>query len=238
MSGAVAPPARWRRLIGMGVISVIAFVGFIALGIWQIHRYKHKDKVQAQILHAQLLPPVPMGAHPSPYEKVAATGHWIFGHPALYGDQIRNFPQGPVQGAQLIMPFQRQDGSIVMVDLGWIPGRTPHDVPLPIGRTTVSGYVQTQELLGMFRAKNDPAHRIFYSLDARTIGHALGLHRVAKFTLIALGPKPLAGGPIPASSLPHPPNNSKQYFLTWFGLALVVPFEFFFYARKIFRENR
>lgn len=237
MSGAVAPPARWRRLIGMGVISVIAFAGFIALGIWQVHRYHHKAIILSQITRAQLRPPVPMGAHPSPYQKVAVTGHWIFGHPALYGDQIRNFPQGAVQGAQLVMPFQRDGGSIVMVDLGWVAGRTPHDVPLPSGPTMVSGYVQAQELLGMFRAKDDLADKIFYTLDARTIGHALGLHRVAKFTLIALGPKPLAGGPIPAASLPHPPNNSKQYYLTWFGLALVVPFEFFFYARKILREK-
>ncbi|HQT88842.1 MAG TPA: SURF1 family protein [Acidiphilium sp.] len=237
MSGAIAPPARWRRLIGMGVISVIAFAGFIALGIWQVHRYHHKAIILSQITRAQLRPPVPMGAHPSPYQKVAVTGHWIFGHPALYGDQIRNFPQGAVQGAQLVMPFQRDDGSIVMVDLGWVAGRTPHDVPLPSGPTMVSGYVQAQELLGMFRAKDDLADKIFYTLDARTIGHALGLHRVAKFTLIALGPKPLAGGPIPAASLPHPPNNSKQYYLTWFGLALVVPFEFFFYARKILREK-
>lgn len=237
MSGAIAPPARWRRLIGMGVISVIAFAGFIALGIWQVHRYHHKAIILSQITRAQLRPPVPMGAHPSPYQKVAVTGHWIFGHPALYGDQIRNFPQGAVQGAQLVMPFQRDGGSIVMVDLGWVAGRTPHDVPLPSGPTMVSGYVQAQELLGMFRAKDDLADKIFYTLDARTIGHALGLHRVAKFTLIALGPKPLAGGPIPAASLPHPPNNSKQYYLTWFGLALVVPFEFFFYARKILREK-
>ena len=237
MTNAVAPPARWRRLLGMGVISTLACAGFIALGIWQIHRYHHKSAIQAQITRAQLMPPIPLPAHPSPYQKVAVTGHWLFGHPALYGDQIRNFPQGPVQGGQLIMPFQRADGAAVMVDLGWVAGRTPHDVPLPTGPTEVSGYVQTQQLLGMFRAKNNLQKRIFYTLDARIIGHALGLHRVAPFALIALGPKPLAGGPIPAISLPHPPNNSKQYFLTWFGLALVVPFEFFFYARKILKER-
>jgi surfeit locus 1 family protein len=228
---------RWRRLVGMGVISVVGIILLIALGVWQVHRYKYKLGVQAQIHEAQLAPPVPLGPNPSPYEKVAVTGSWLAGKAALYGDQVRNAPAGPVRGAQLIMPFRRDSGGTVLVDLGWVRGSTPRAVPVPAGRTEVSGYVRAPGRPGPFSARNDAAAGIFYTLDPKAIGAALGLHDVAPFTLVMLGPRPVAGGPVPAPALPHPPNNSLQYALTWFGLALVVVFEYVFYVRKRLLEE-
>ena len=229
--------ARWRRLVGMGVISVVGIILLIALGVWQVHRYKYKLGIQAEIHAAQLARPVKLGARPSPYQKVAITGRWLAGKAVLYGDQVRNSPAGPVRGAQLIMPFRRDSGEIVLVDLGWIPGSTAHPVPVPGGRTEVSGYVKAPNAPGLFSAKNDPEAGIFYTLDPKAIGRALGLDHVADLTLVMLGPKPVAGGPVPAQSLPHPPNNSLQYALTWFGLALVVVFEYIFYIRKRLLEE-
>lgn len=229
--------ARWRRLVGMGVISVVGVILLIALGVWQVHRYHYKLGIQAEIDAAQLARPVKLGAKPSPYQKVAVTGHWLAGKAALYGDQVRNSPSGPVRGGQLIMPFRRDSGAVVLVDLGWIPGSAAHPVPVPAGRTEVSGYVRAPTKPGMFSAKNDPAAGIFYTLDPKAIGRSFGLHDVADLTLVMLGPKPVAGGPVPAPSLPHPPNNSLQYSLTWFGLALVVVFEYIFYIRKRLLEE-
>lgn len=224
--------ARWRRLVGMGVISVVGTALLIALGVWQVHRYEYKMAVQAEIHAAQLAPPVPLGPQPSPYQKVAVVGHWLDSKAAFYGDQVRNSPAGPVRGAQLIMPFRRDSGGVVLVDLGWVRGSTPRPVPVPVGRTEVSGYVRAPRKPGLFSARNDPAAGIFYTLDPEAIGAGLGLHEITPFTLVMLGPKPVAGGPVPAPALPHPPNNSLQYALTWFGLALVVVFEYIFYIRK------
>jgi surfeit locus 1 family protein len=232
-----APPrARWRRLIGMGVFSLVMLVLLLTLGVWQVHRWHYKDRIQREIIAAQLLPPIRLPPHPTPYQKVAISGHWLATKAAFFADQIRNSPAGPLQGSQLIMPFQRRNGDVVMVDLGWVQGTTPQPSPVPAGPAVVSGYVQAAQNFGPFAAKSNAAKRMFYTLDPRQIGAALGLHHVQNFTLIVLGPQPIAGGPIPAASLPQPPNNSQQYALTWFGLALVVVLEFLFYARKQLKE--
>jgi surfeit locus 1 family protein len=233
-----APPrARWRRLIGMGIFSIITLLLLLTLGVWQVHRWHYKDRIDRQIIAAQLRPPIAMPAHPTPYQKVSMNGHWVADRAAFFGDQIRNSPAGPLQGSQLIMPFQRDNGDIVMVDLGWVQGRIPLPVPVPIGSAVVSGYVQSTQAFGPFAAKNDPAQGIFYTLNPRQIGATLGLSKVQPFTLMMIGPQPIAGGPIPAASLPKPANNSKQYALTWFGLAFVVVFEFIFYSRKRLKES-
>lgn len=236
MTGQALPRARWRRLIGMGVFSLVMLVLLIALGVWQVHRWHYKDRIQQEIRAAQLRAPVPLGPKPSPYEKVALRGAWIAGKAAFYGDQIRNSPKGPLQGGQLIVPFRSEDGVVVLVDLGWVRGQAPRAVPLPEGPAVVSGYVQAPQKFGPFAPAPNLARRVFYTLDPAAIGAALGFRRVAPFTLVAVGPKPVAGGPIPAPSLPLPPNNSEQYALTWFGLALVVVFEYIFYVRKVLLE--
>lgn len=216
----------------MGIFSLIMIALLLTLGVWQVHRWHYKDRIQREIAAAQLLPPIRLPSHPTAYEKVFIKGRWLADKAAFFGDQVRNSPTGELQGSQLIMPFQRNDGSVVMVDLGWVRGVAPRPIPLPTGPALVSGYIQAAQNFGPFAARSEPKRRIFYTLAPRAIGHALGLQRVQNFTLIMLGPKPIAGGPIPAPSLPQPPNNSQQYAYTWFGLALVVVFEFVFYARK------
>lgn len=236
MTAPAAPP-RWRRLIGPGIAAFILFWCLIALGVWQIHRYHHKQRILAAIAHAQMEPPVPLPRRPTRFEKVAVAGTWLAHHSAFYGDQIRNTPIGQVRGAQLIMPLKRQDGRIVMVDLGWVKGTAPAPVPVPSGMAQVSGYVEPAARRGMFAAKDNPSRLIFYTLAPRKIGAAMGLPNTEDFILIMLGPKPISGGPIPQPSLPHPPNNSLQYALTWFGLSMVLVFEFIFYSRKRLAED-
>jgi surfeit locus 1 family protein len=228
---------KWRRLIGPGIAAFILFWCLIALGIWQIHRYHYKQRILAAVAHAQVEPPVPLPRQPTRFQKVAVTGTWLADRAAFYGDQIRNTPRGQVRGAQLIMPLARRDGSIVLVDLGWVKGTVPAPVPVPSGLVQVSGYVEPANRRGMFAAADDPATLIFYTLAPRRIAAAMRLRKSADFTLIMLGPKRIAGGPIPQPSLPHPPNDSLQYALTWFGLSMVLVLEFIFYARKRLAED-
>jgi surfeit locus 1 family protein len=132
------------------------------------------------------------------------------------------------------MPFREQNGTVVLVDLGWVPQTSPTPAAVPPGITIVTGYLHSPNQPGLFAAPDDPAHNLYYTLDPARIGVGLGFASVAPFTLIAMGPLPPPGSPLPqpAQELPHPPNNHYGYALTWFGFAGVLVFQFFFFARK------
>ncbi len=202
----------------------------VALGVWQLHRLTWKEAIIAEIRAAQAAPPIALPATPSPFEKVQIICTWLPGQAALYGDEIKDSPTGPILGAELIQPCQQPNGTIILADLGWVPQLTPHALALPPNPV---GYIRAPEHPGWFSAPDDPAHRLFYTLDAAPIAQALGL-QAAPYMLIALGPPPPPGSqlPIPARDLPTPPNNHYQYALTWFGLAATLGFQFIFFARK------
>jgi surfeit locus 1 family protein len=224
----------YRRLIAPGIAAFICFWVFIALGVWQLHRLKWKEGIIAVIHQAAISAPVPMPANPTPFEKIYLTGSWIPGKAALYGDEVHDGPTTPIPGGELIMPFREQNGTVVLVDLGWVPQTSPAPVAVPPGLATVTGYLHSPNTPGWFAAPDDPARQLYYTLDPARIGAGLGFTSVAPFTLIAMGPLPPPGSPLPqpAQELPHPPNNHYGYALTWFGFAGVLVFQFFFFARK------
>ena len=221
-----------RRLILPAALGLAAFCAFIALGVWQLHRLTWKEGIIAQIRAAQLAPPVPLGPHPGPFEKVAATGDWVPGKAALYGQIVHDGPRGPISGGELIMALRRPDGQILLVDLGWVPQPIP--TPLADPPATPSGYIHAPISPGWFAPPDNPKAQHYYTLDPARIGAGMGLRNVAPYMLIALGPLPPPGStaPQPAQNLPTPPNNHYGYALTWFGFAGVLVFEFIFLARK------
>ncbi len=222
----------WRRLIAPGITAFITFWLFIALGVWQLHRLKWKEGIIATIRAAQVAAPIPLPAHPSPFEKVIITGSWVPGKAALFGDIVHDTPTGPVAGGEIIMPLRRDNGQVVLVDLGWVQQTSPHPLTGLPGQAV--GYVHAPVSPSWVSGTDDPAQQLYYTLDPARIGAGLGLQNVAPYILISLGPKPPPGSPAPQphQNLPTPPNNHYGYALTWFGFAGVLVFQFFFFARK------
>ncbi len=185
----------------------------------------------AAIDHAETSPAIPLPDHPASFEKVRIEGRIQEDRQALYGADVRDLPGGPAMGARLIEPMDRPGADPVLVDRGWLPsGATPAPAP-----SFVDGYVRTPETAGLFSAKDDPSHRRFYTLDPAAIGAALGLPRVAPFTLVALGPVVPGVFPQPATALPRPPNDHLNYAITWFSLAATLAVVFVLYTRKVLR---
>ena len=223
-----------RRLLVPAISTAVMLLILLGLGTWQVQRLAWKRGILAQIAAAERAAPVPLAGSPSPFEKVAVTGHLRPDLAARYGAEVRDLPAGPIPGALLVVPLERPGASTVLVDLGWVPDHGPAPV-LPAGNpVTISGFVHPAEHPGWFSATDDVAGRRFYTLDPAAIGAALGLAPIAPFTLVALGPAPtVAGAPIPAEHLPRPPNNHLQYALTWYGLAGVLVVVFVAYALKV-----
>ncbi len=202
----------------------------LALGTWQIYRLHWKEGILQQVAQAEAAPAVPLGPHPTSFQKVSVTGRLRPDLAASFGAEVRDTPAGTLLGTQLIVPLERAGADPVLVDLGWVPnGPRP---TLPSGTVTIAGYVRQAETPGLFTPNPDPARREFYALQPEVIGRALGLAKVAPFTLIAMGPDDPAHYPVPAQELPRPPNNHLQYALTWYGLAGVLVVMFVARARK------
>lgn len=225
---------RWRRLRAPGISAFICFWLLIGLGVWQLYRLQWKEGILAQIHVAEISPPIALPAHPNRFEKVIVSGVWVQSKAVLYGDEVHDGPVTPVEGGQLIQPLQEASGRVMLVDLGWVPERKPAPVAMPAGPVSVVGYVHKTESPGWFAGQDDPAAGLYYTLNPVKIGAAMGIANVAPFALVAMGPLPPMGSalPQPAQHLPQPPNNHYEYALTWFGFAIVLVFEFFFFARK------
>jgi surfeit locus 1 family protein len=204
----------------------------LSLGVWQLERLSWKRGLLAAIDQAEAAPAVPLRLNPSQFEKVRVQGHFLADHAALYGDQLRDTAQGPVIGAQLLMPLERAGAPTVLVDRGWIAEHA--NPPTPSGEVSVEGYVREAEHPHWFSAPDDPGNRRFFTLDPQAIGRALGLGDVAPFTLVVLGSASSrqVGVPVPAERLPRPPNDHLSYAITWFGLGAVLAVVFGVYAAK------
>ena len=221
-----------RRLFWPGLSALCLFAVLIGLGTWQIHRLHWKRAILAQIAHAEASPPVPLTGDPSPFTKVAVTGRLRTDLSAFYGYEVRDSRTGPQMGGFLIQPLERPGAPPLLVERGWVPQNRTTSIAEPQGEVTITGYIHPADHQQWFSAADDPAARTFYTLNPQAIGAALGLHRVAPFILVALGPQPPELWPDPAKHLPRPPNNHLQYALTWYGLAGVLVVMFVSWSRK------
>lgn len=214
-------------------MAAVVLAVLLGLGTWQLHRLHWKQDILAQLARAEADPPMPLPAEPEPYTKVVAAGRLRGDLASFYGAEVRDLPGGPQLGAEWIVPLESDSGQTILVDRGWVPDRRNRPLDLPDGDVTVQGYVRPGDSPGLFSAKDDVAARRFYTLDPAVIGSTLGLPRVAPFVLVAMGPAPAQGFPVPAQHLPRPPNNHLSYAITWYGLAVALVVMFALWARKV-----
>lgn len=225
-----------RRLLWPGVMATVMLAILVALGTWQAVRLHWKQNLLSQIARAESAPAIPLPKDPDSFTKVQVSGHLRDDLSASYGAEVRDTPAGTQLGSQLIVPLERDVGDPILVDRGWVPDKRSRPLAQAEGDVTLEGYVRPSDTPGLFSATDNPTARRFYTLNAETIGAALGLQRVAPFFLIAMGPPPAERFPDPARHLPRPPNNHLSYAITWYGLAAALVVIFVLWARKVMNE--
>jgi surfeit locus 1 family protein len=103
------------------IISAILITLFCYLGVWQLHRHTERKAQIAQISARLSLPAVPFENQPNlqKYDLVEVVGQYLPEKAVLWSSQSYN----EVPGTHLIVPFRLSslDGSIFLVDVGWIP---------------------------------------------------------------------------------------------------------------------
>jgi surfeit locus 1 family protein len=226
-----------RRVLywGWALCALVLFVGFAALGTWQIQRRAWKldliervnQRVSAPAADAIAQRDWPrVNAANDEYRHVRLTGRYL---PDL--DAQVQAVTNIGSGFWLLSPLQLTDGRVVWVNRGWVP---PNWKPVPTTTimeaskaiVTVTGLLRLTEPGGGFLRTNDPAAERWFSRDVAALAATRGLRQVAPYFVDA------DAAPSASPADPNAPvggltviafhNNHLVYALTWYALALMV----------------
>ncbi|HWU63235.1 MAG TPA: SURF1 family protein [Ensifer sp.] len=223
----VSKAPRKSRLVGIGLLTLLFFATFIALGIWQVERLSWKLDLIARVdarVHAPAVS-VPdevswsaVNAASDEYRHVTASGRFVHDKSALV---YASTERGP--GFWVLTPLQTEKGAIVYVNRGWVPsdrkdaaGRAEGN---PEGAVQVTGLLRITEPGGTLLRSNDPADGRWYSRDVEAMGTTAGLSRVAPFFIDADDTPNPGGLPVGGLTIIRFPNSHLSYALTWFAMA-------------------
>jgi len=245
-------PATGRRRILTG-IALLLLLLFAGLGTWQVVRLQWKlaliDRVDARVHAAPSALPLShdwpaVSAASDEYRHVRLRGHFLF-------DLTTPVQAVTVRGSGfwLMTPLCQPDGTVVLVNRGFIPGALGGDSGYGVSRAAphacgsgpvveVTGLLRVTEPKGGFLRTNDAASGRWYSRDVAAIAMARNLPRVAPFFIDA--DARLAGTAAPRDAAPPVggltviafQNNHVVYALTWFALAAMVGAAWWWVARR------
>lgn len=233
-------------LVLMALLALVLFAGFMALGTWQVHRRVWKldliarvdQRVHAPAVDAPLLAQWQgVTAAADEYRHVRLRGHFL-------GDRQTLVQANTEWGAGfwVMTPLRRVDGSIVLVNRGFVPQgwcTTEPRCPLAVtGETTVTGLLRMPVTWRLFR-KNKPQEHRWYMRDVQQIAAARGLAPVAPYFVDeAASAGSVTSAPIGGLTVIHFPNNHLIYLITWYLLALMVAVATAYVVRDEIRLRR
>jgi len=236
--------------IVLALIGLCLIVLFAGLGTWQVQRLQWKlaliERVESRVSAQPVAPPPAarwsqVSKESDEYRHVRLAGHFLyeFSTPVQAVSELG-------AGFWLVTPLCTADGSIVLVNRGFIPaadarGRYPARraegnpcVGVAGAPHRFTALLRITEPGGGFLRDNDPAGNRWFSRDVAAIAAARGLSNVAPFFVDA------RRGQDPASAPEHPvggltvisfQNNHLVYAITWYALALMVLGAWWFVAR-------
>ncbi len=225
-----------RGLILPGVLSLVALAVLISLGTWQMQRLAWKENliatVSARVKETpQLLPAMPetlsLDLHAEEYRPYTASGRYLHQYEVqVYTSLAEAKGQYSGAGYWVLTPLVRNDGSIVIVNRGFVPleKKDPSTRPeaQPQGEVRVTGLLRLPEQTNYFTPANDPAHGAWYSRKPAEIERAFGLKNVLPLMLDATGSYRAGDLPQPNETKLSFTNNHLGYALTWYGLACTL----------------
>jgi surfeit locus 1 family protein len=245
--------AEWREpprrsWLGLLLPALLAFSVLIGLGTWQIERKAWKEALIASLTArlaapAQALPAAETWPQRDPardeYSRVKFSAEFDNSREALVYASATGFrPDVTGQGYWVFTPARLADGSIVIVNRGFVPDARRDAASRPEGEVSgpveIAGVMRWPDSRHWFTPNDDPAHNLWFSRDPAAIAAAKGLARgpqaIAPFYVEQETPAPPGGLPQPGKLVVSLPDNHLQYAVTWYGLAAVLAAMFIFWA--------
>lgn len=211
----------------ISAFAMIAFVGVVALGIWQLERRAWKHALIAQVgarVHAAAVPaPGPsewkdITANHDAYRRVTVRGRYL--------NDRETYVRATTSlgsGYWVLTPLRSERGFTVLVNRGFVPPERHATHDSVEGIATVTGLLRITETDGSFLRGNDPAHNRWYSRDVAAMARAKRLSNVAPYFIDAdADPMLPKGAPVGGLTVISFSDNHLAYALTWFAMALMV----------------
>lgn len=225
---------------------VVASILLIALGSWQVQRLGWKRdliaRVDARVTAAPVEAPgrelwAGIDAARDEYQHVRLEGRFL--HDAETLTQAVT-DLGP--GYWVLTPLKRADGTIVLVNRGFVPTERREPASRIAGQiagpVSLDGLLRLSEPGGAFLRSNDPAGNRWYSRDVAAIAQARGLADVAPYFVDADAGSSVKDGPVGGLTQIAFRNNHLVYALTWFALAALAIGATVFFLRSEFGRRR
>lgn len=216
--------------LAVSVALLVLFVGFVALGVWQVQRLAWKTALIAQVdarVHAAPTPaPRPdqwpvVTRQDDQYRRVVLRGTYLHDEETL----VQAVTDAGA-GFWVMTPLVDARGFTVLVNRGFVPpGRKTPETRADgqaAGPQTVVGLVRITEPKGGFLRANDPQHDRWRSRDVAAIAARRGLGDVAPYFVDADATPNPGGWPLGGLTVIRFPNSHLIYALTWFGMALLT----------------
>lgn len=226
---------RSGRLIWLAILASLLFTLFASLGTWQVFRLQWKlnliERVEQRVHAAPVDAPQrerwpQVTTASDEYRHVRVSGVFLHQH-AVKVMAVTELGGG----FWLLTPLQMADGSIVLINRGFIPSLSYVEPKAPATEITVSGLLRISEPGGGFLRENDAIGGRWYSRDVTAIAAVQHLSDVAPYFIDQDAQRPNAQAAA-ADGAAVPPvggltvisfhNNHLVYALTWYALALMV----------------
>lgn len=228
-----APPklvstSKRTTKLGIATLALIPFAAF-CLGTWQVQRLDWKTKLVAKFEDRLIRPPLPLpprldpdAIHDFDYRRVYATGKLRHDKEMLIGPRMHDGHDG----FQVVTPLEREDGSTILVNRGWISrekqfhqDRDPSS--LPRGELVVSGLLREPWKKNWFTPTNKPEQGKFYFPDVYQMASVAGcepvwIEETMKPSLLESYDREAKGRPIGRAAEVNLRNNHAQYIFTWY----------------------
>src|ERR1700712_610599 len=217
----------FRPLLALSVAVALLLAFLVGLGVWQLQRLQWKLALIDQVNAHLAAPPIPLdealalGAD-AQYRHVALQGHFNNTREAYV---FATAPDGPPV-FHVIVPFETDDGRVLLVDRGIVPRdlRDPATRPLGIhnGETRLVGVWHDPSPPGAFTPPPELAKRIWYSRDVAAIART-DRETLAADAVIEADATPNPGGwPRGGQTVVTFRNEHLQYAITWFLMAAAL----------------
>lgn len=241
----------WQRVFTMVLCGVIIAIGCTIAGFWQFDRHQSRDaRNQAILSWASGAPSELAEAFSSPAAPMRDADLWRkITFEAQYLPQgtllLRNRPVNKVPAVHVISPAVLSDGSVVLVDRGWLPAAAADNPdlvpPTPAGTVTITGHLlpadpadNREAPLGQLQSANP--ERVSTALEQVGIEVAPDQIYQTRFILRTEDPAPTTA-PTPIPDIETTQGSHLSYSFQWWSLALGALIGFGVLARRELRSD-